>query len=72
MTVEAILEAVRTLPPNEQRGVAETILDELDGGEITEEEKQLIERRLAAYRANPDAGKPFEEVAARVRAKYGR
>jgi len=75
MTLNAALEIVRSLPANEQREVAETILDELDpdGGEtesISEVERAFIEARLARYRASPQATTPFEEVIAELEAKY--
>lgn len=70
MSVEAILEAVRALQPDDQRLVAETILDGLaDSEPLSEAEKAHIDRRLASYRANPDRVTPFEEVLDRIDAE---
>jgi putative addiction module component (TIGR02574 family) len=73
MSLEAILDAVRALPPTDQRIVAETILEELgdEGDDLppTDAEKEHIDRRLAAYRSNPDAVVPLDEAIAHVEAK---
>jgi putative addiction module component (TIGR02574 family) len=73
MSIDAILAAIRALAPDEQRIVAETILDELGDSEsddtLSDAEKELIEKRLAAYRANPERVVPYEEASARIRAK---
>lgn len=73
MSVEAILEAVRALPPGDRRLVAETIVeeltDEIDDLPLTDAEKAHIEQRLAAYRANPDAVTPLDEAVAQVEAE---
>jgi len=34
--------------------------------ELTHATRQLIQKRLAAYRANPDAGSPWEDVKRRI------
>jgi putative addiction module component (TIGR02574 family) len=73
MSVEAILEAVRALPPEDRRLVAETIVeeltDEIDDLPLTDEEKAHIAKRLAAYRANPDAVTPLDEAIAQIEAE---
>ena len=73
MSVETVLEAVRTLSIDDQRLVVETIIDELgvdpDLTVISEAEKELIEKRLTSYRVNPERVRPFEEVVERIRAK---
>ena len=34
--------------------------------ELTDATRQLLGKRLAAYRANPDAGSPWEDVKRRI------
>ena len=41
----------------------------LDDDPLTDEEKALLEARLAAYEKDPDAGSSWEEVEGRVRAR---
>jgi putative addiction module component (TIGR02574 family) len=43
-----------------------TIADVPESLPLTDEDKQLIEERLAAYHRNPQAGSPWEEVYARI------
>ena len=50
---------------------------ELDGPEwidpdLTEDDKRILDERLAEYEKNPDAGSTWEEVEARIRATLGR
>jgi putative addiction module component (TIGR02574 family) len=70
MSVEAILNAVRALPPDDQRLVVERIREEFDPP-LSETEKEHIERRLAAYYANPDRVTPFEEALDEIEAELG-
>jgi putative addiction module component (TIGR02574 family) len=73
MSIEAILEAVRALPPDDRRTVAETILDELGDDEpLSDEVKEMLDRRVAAHRANPSEGRPFEEVLDEIDAELDR
>jgi putative addiction module component (TIGR02574 family) len=44
----------------------------LDNCDLTDDEKRLLEQRLAAMEKNPDAGSSWEEVETRIRAKLGR
>jgi putative addiction module component (TIGR02574 family) len=37
--------------------------------ELTDEARQLLRKRLAAYRANPNAGSPWSEVKRRILAE---
>lgn len=41
----------------------------LDGGELTDADKSALDAALAEYRANPDAGSPWQEVLPRIQAK---
>jgi putative addiction module component (TIGR02574 family) len=45
-------------------------LDEDDP--LTEDEKKLIDERLAEHEANPQSAIPYEEFKARLRDKFGR
>lgn len=72
MTQEAVLEAARSLDPAARRLLAETLLNELDGSELSEEMKAFLDARIADHEKNRDKALPFEEVAARTRARYGR
>ena len=37
--------------------------------ELTEATRELLRKRLAAHRANPDAGSPWEEVRRRIESR---
>lgn len=71
MSVDAILDAVRALAPDDKWLVFEEIGKELgsDGPLVTDAEKEMIDRRLAAHRANPTGGRPFEEVLDEIESK---
>ena len=47
----------------------DSIVAEEDGLEVTQAQKDELDRRLAAYEANPDEGAAWEEVKARLRAR---
>jgi putative addiction module component (TIGR02574 family) len=49
----------------------DTIAEEADSLELTEEEKKIIDERLDAYHNNPDAGSPWTEVFKRITAQHG-
>ncbi len=70
MSVESVLNDFRALPPDDRRLVAEVIVEELtneiDDLPLTDEEKAHIDQRLAAHRANPDAGIPLDEAIAQI------
>lgn len=42
-------------------------IHELEGDELTDVEKAILDRELAEYEANPDAGSSWESVEARIR-----
>jgi len=44
--------------------------DWLDGGELTHDERLLIEQRLAEHEKDPEAAIPWEEVEARLRHRF--
>ena len=74
MVKTEILEALPKLSPEERREIRAK-LDELDGaewldeGELTEQEKKIIEMRLDEYERNLEAGSSWEEAKARIVAR---
>jgi putative addiction module component (TIGR02574 family) len=75
MSKTEILEELPKLT-SEERHEIRLKLAELDGDgwlddddPLTDEEKALLEARLAAYEKDPDAGSSWEEVESRVRAR---
>ena len=75
MSKTEILEELPKLT-SEERYEIRLKLAELDGDgwlddddPLTDEEKALLETRLAAYEKDPDAGSSWEEVESRVRAR---
>jgi len=74
MVKTEILEALPKLSPEERREIRAK-LDGLDGaewldeGELTEQEKKIIEMRLDAYERNPEAGSSWEKAKARIVAR---
>jgi putative addiction module component (TIGR02574 family) len=73
---EIIAELARLSP--EDRADVEAKLDELAGetwhdrGELSDADRQALDRTLAAYQESPDAGSSWAEVKARVQAKLRR
>ena len=72
MSKAEILNALPKLGLGERREIYERIgeLEEQDllkGGELTAEEKALLDRELDASRLNPPAGSTWAEVEARLR-----
>lgn len=59
------------LDRGEQLALAEEILDSLAAAPLTDAQREELDRRLAAYRANPDDVIPWEEIEAEDRARYG-
>ena len=49
----------------------DTIAEEADSLELTEDEKRIIDERLDAYHKNPDLGSPWNEVFKRITAQHG-
>jgi len=74
MSTAEILRELPKLKPDERRAVRAK-LNELDGvadeawinGELTDQEKAMLETRLIEYEKNPEAGSSWEEVEARLR-----
>ncbi len=49
----------------------DTIAEEADSLELTEDEKRIIDERLDTYHKNPAAGSPWTEVFKRITAQHG-
>jgi putative addiction module component (TIGR02574 family) len=70
---EIIAELARLTP--QDRAEVQDRLDELAGdawldrGELTDQDKQLLDAELAEYERSPDAGSSWDQVKARIQAK---
>lgn len=49
----------------------DTIANQAEALELTEEEKKILDERLAAYHRDPTAGSSWEEVYRRIIKKHG-
>jgi putative addiction module component (TIGR02574 family) len=70
-----ILEELRRLTPEERREIR-TRLAELDdawddGSELSEEQKQLIESRIAEHERHPELAVPWNEFERRLNERLG-
>lgn len=72
MSKVEILEELPKLTPEDRQEIRRK-LNEIDGAEwldgddpLTDDEKALLDVRLAAYEREPDAGSSWEEVEARI------
>ena len=78
MSKVEILEELPRLTAQERREIRRKLIelddDEwLDAGDpLTDEEKTLLEARLAAYEKDPDVGNSWEEVEARLHARLSK
>lgn len=74
MSKNEILQELPKLTSAERREIR-LKLTELDGGwqdaadPLTQNEKELLEARLAAYENDPDAGSSWDEVESRIRSR---
>ena len=70
MEFQAVLEAVRSWPVEDQVRLVHIIQKELPTQEVdhdlSTEQVEEIKRRLSAYQADPSIGIPWEEVEARM------
>ena len=80
MSKTEILEELPKLTAEERREIRST-LNELDGisktewldeGELTDEQKLMLEERLAACEKNPDDVIPWETVKAELKKRFGK
>ena len=73
MSATEILEELRRMPEAERRELVETI--DLEFGdfndELTQEQKDELDRRLADFEKNPHDGIPWEQVKAEMRQRFG-
>ena len=77
MSLAEILDEIPRLTAVERRRVAEKLFevegDWIDGDdELTPEEKRLLDSRLADHDRDPASGVPWEEVKARLQARFAR
>jgi len=77
MSLAEILDEIPRLTPVERQRVAEKIFevegDWLDGDDgLTPEEKHLIDSRLADHERDPASAIPWEEIKARLQARFVR
>jgi putative addiction module component (TIGR02574 family) len=76
MGFQAILDAVRALPVEEQYRLMDVLQDDLHlpalADELSPEWKAELDRRLADTEANPDDCIPWEQVLAEARARHGK
>lgn len=75
MSKVEILEALSKLTAEDRQEIRQK-LNEIDGDEwldgddpLTDDEKALLEVRLAAYERDPDAGSSWKEVEARIQSR---
>lgn len=59
--LDALMERARTLPPEEQDALADEMAAFLDG-HLTEDDAQVVVRRLQALDAAPERGLSAEDV----------
>lgn len=73
MDVAATLAEISSLSIDERLSIVEAIWDSIAADsadlELTPAHREMLEQRLAAHAANPDAVVPWEEVKARALAR---
>ncbi|MDR1634002.1 MAG: hypothetical protein LBS27_03580 [Bifidobacteriaceae bacterium] len=74
MVTEALLAQIEALPVDERVELSayldRSIEAEARGGQLSEETKGLLDERLAAAEADPDAARPLGEVMAGIRERH--
>lgn len=70
MDLQTVLTAVESWPAEDRLRLIEEVWESLEAApearSLTEAQKQDLQQRLDAYRDNPRAGSPWEEVKARL------
>jgi putative addiction module component (TIGR02574 family) len=70
MDLRTVLTAVESWPPEDRLKLIEEVWESLEAtpeaAALTESQKQDLQRRLDAYRDDPKAGSPWEDVKARL------
>ena len=77
MSKAEILQVLPSLSVEERREILDKILQLegegwLDAADLTDEERRLIESRLEAHRQNPDAAIPWEDIEAKLIARFSK
>jgi len=70
MTVEQAISDIASLPLDDQLRVVQTIWDRMPqdaGTSLTNEQRAGLDRRLAAYRANPDSALTESQLRKKIR-----
>jgi putative addiction module component (TIGR02574 family) len=69
-----LLDEVMHLPEEDRMALAEAIWESVLASETeikpTEEEKRILDQRLAAYEKNPNRGIPLDEAMQQLREKH--
>ena len=76
MSKAEILNSLPNLDAKERREILDRLLQLegegwLDAADLTDEERKVIESRLEAHRQNPDAAIPWDDVEAKLVARFG-
>lgn len=73
MSTAQILEEIERLPKEEQRVVAELILEKYGAflDDLSPEQATELDRRLAEFEKNPHEGIPWEQVEADLNKRFG-
>ena len=72
MSVAQILEQIESLPPGEQRVLAEMIWEKFGAEDtLTPEQATELDRRLAEFEKNPREGVSWEQIEADLNKRFG-
>ena len=77
MSKAEILQILPNLSAKERQEILERLLQLegegwLEAADLTDEERRLIESRLEAHRQNPESAIPWEDVEAKLIARFGK
>ncbi|MBW3597879.1 MAG: addiction module protein [Planctomycetes bacterium] len=76
MSLSTTLSAIRSMSLEDRIHLVQAIWDEIAADqsavELTDAQKEELDRRLAAYEAAPDCVVPWEEVQARAEERLGK
>ena len=53
------------------KALVETYQEEESGQDITDEQKRILDQRLADHKADPESGKDWTQLRSELRTKYG-
>lgn len=75
MSADTLIQEARKLSAAERIRIAEELWDSVSEEQaefpLTNEQRDELDRRLADYENNPDAGSSWEDVRARIERKLG-